>query len=254
MTVSMPPWSTPATPRRSLQPWPQHGLTLTAILLTHHHADHIGGVPELLARMPGAGVRPAQRRHRRRDASARRRRPRQRARARTSSCACWTCPAIRSATSPTCARRRACTGCSAAIRCLPAAAAACSKARRRRWRLRSASWRRCRRTRKVFCAHEYTLANLRFAQAVEPGNAALALRVRDGERQARARAADGAVEHRAGEGDQSVPALPGAGDRRTVAAGKLAGAAPVRRLRPARVEEYVLTRRCATVEHMRTRH
>jgi hydroxyacylglutathione hydrolase len=27
----------------------QHHLTLTAILLTHHHADHIGGVPALLA-------------------------------------------------------------------------------------------------------------------------------------------------------------------------------------------------------------
>jgi hydroxyacylglutathione hydrolase len=30
---------------------------------------------------------------------------------------------------------------------------------------------------QVFCAHEYTLANLRFAQAVEPGNAALAERI-----------------------------------------------------------------------------
>lgn len=27
-----------------------HGLTLTAILLTHHHADHIGGVPQLLSK------------------------------------------------------------------------------------------------------------------------------------------------------------------------------------------------------------
>jgi hydroxyacylglutathione hydrolase len=26
----------------------QHGLALTAILLTHHHADHVGGVPQLL--------------------------------------------------------------------------------------------------------------------------------------------------------------------------------------------------------------
>lgn len=32
------------------------GLTLTAILLTHHHADHIGGVGELAARFPAADI------------------------------------------------------------------------------------------------------------------------------------------------------------------------------------------------------
>jgi hydroxyacylglutathione hydrolase len=29
---------------------------------------------------------------------------------------------------------------------------------------------------KVYCGHEYTLANIKFARAVEPGNEALALR------------------------------------------------------------------------------
>ena len=29
-----------------------HGLSLAAILLTHHHADHVGGVPELLRHFP----------------------------------------------------------------------------------------------------------------------------------------------------------------------------------------------------------
>lgn len=32
---------------------------------------------------------------------------------------------------------------------------------------------------KVYCAHEYTLSNLRFAQAAEPGNAAITTRMRD---------------------------------------------------------------------------
>ncbi|TFW11288.1 hydroxyacylglutathione hydrolase [Massilia arenosa] len=37
----------------------EHGLTLTAILLTHHHADHVGGVPDLLkhANVPVFGPR-----------------------------------------------------------------------------------------------------------------------------------------------------------------------------------------------------
>ena len=34
----------------------QRGLELTAVLQTHHHHDHIGGTPELLRRWPGARV------------------------------------------------------------------------------------------------------------------------------------------------------------------------------------------------------
>ena len=34
----------------------ERGLELCAILHTHHHHDHIGGTPELLARWPGAAV------------------------------------------------------------------------------------------------------------------------------------------------------------------------------------------------------
>ena len=40
-----------------VQTWlEEQGLTLTAVLQTHHHADHIGGTPELLLRWPDAEV------------------------------------------------------------------------------------------------------------------------------------------------------------------------------------------------------
>ena len=67
---------------------------------------------------------------------------------------------------------------------------------------------------RVYCGHEYTLANLRFALAVEPGNAALwdAAGARAGE--ARARRAHAAVDDRRGARHQSVPARGDAGGAR----------------------------------------
>lgn len=40
----------PGEPQAVLQALAQHGLTLAAILVTHHHPDHVGGVAELHAR------------------------------------------------------------------------------------------------------------------------------------------------------------------------------------------------------------
>ncbi len=46
----------PAEAAPVLEALEQQGLTLTAILNTHHHGDHVGGNRELLARFPAAAV------------------------------------------------------------------------------------------------------------------------------------------------------------------------------------------------------
>ncbi|MBS0382897.1 MAG: hydroxyacylglutathione hydrolase [Proteobacteria bacterium] len=46
----------PGEARPVLRALEQDGLALTAILLTHHHADHIGGASELAERFPDAAI------------------------------------------------------------------------------------------------------------------------------------------------------------------------------------------------------
>ena len=155
-----------------------HGLTLTAILLTHHHADHIGGVPALLRRFPVPVFGPRG-------------------------------DGIDAVTDPLdegdlitvpglglelgvlevpghtlghiayvrktpglhwlfCGDTLFAGGCGRLFEGTPAQMAASLE------KLAALP-----EDTEVYCAHEYTLSNLRFALAVEPGNEALALRMRD---------------------------------------------------------------------------
>ena len=79
--------------------------------------------------------------------------------------------AIRAATSSTTSRRRAPR--SSATRCLPWGAGACSKARRRRCGARCRRFCKWPDDTRIYCAHEYTQSNARFALTVEPQNRSL---------------------------------------------------------------------------------
>ncbi|MFL6660481.1 MAG: hydroxyacylglutathione hydrolase [Massilia sp.] len=152
------------------------GLALTAILLTHHHADHIGGVPALLAHahVPVLGPR--------HDGIAAVTVP-------LDEGASFTVPGLdlglRVMEVP-----GHTLGHIAYVRTTPGAhwlfcgdtlfAGGCGRlfegtpAQMRHSLARLAA---LPEDTAVFCAHEYTLANLRFALAVEPDNAALAQRM-----------------------------------------------------------------------------
>lgn len=151
-------------------------LRLTAILLTHHHADHIGGVPALLDQweVPVFGPR-------------------------NDGIACVTHPLIQG-------DRVEVPGLDLALEVLDVPGHTLGHIAYVR-RADGADWLFCGDTlfgagcgrlfegtptqmmdslarlaalpgqTLVYCAHEYTLSNLRFAQAVEPGNAALDERV-----------------------------------------------------------------------------
>ena len=56
---------------------------------------------------------------------------------------------------------------------LPAGAASYSKVLRSKWLTHWKNWPICRTKPLVYCGHEYTLNNIRFARVVEPGNQAL---------------------------------------------------------------------------------
>jgi len=156
----------------------EHGLALTAILLTHHHADHIGGVPDLLARFPVPVYGPPN-------------------------------DGIAAVTHPLSEGERVTLpelgleldvldvpghtlGHIAYVRRTPGLhwlfcgdtlfAGGCGRLFEGTPEQMAASLGKLAtlpEDTEVYCAHEYTLSNLRFAQAVEPGNEALALRVKD---------------------------------------------------------------------------
>jgi hydroxyacylglutathione hydrolase len=154
-----------------------HGLVLTAILLTHHHADHIGGVPRLLQHYPVPVFGPEN------DGIAA-------VTQRLAEGGGFMVPGldlhlrvldvpghtkghiayVRDGAEPWvfCGDTLFAGGCGRLFEGTPEQMTASLG---KLSALPGAT--------KVFCAHEYTLSNLRFALAVEPGNEALQQRMRD---------------------------------------------------------------------------
>ena len=187
------------------------GWKLTDILVTHHHADHTGGIAELkkkyncrvVAPKAEAAKNPAGRRDRERGRQGQRRQShRQRDR---------DARPHRAATSPIwfhgdklafAGDTLFSIGCGRVIEGTP-----------------EMMWASLKKLRdlpgdtRVYCGHEYTLANIKFAQTIEPDNAALKARAARGGQTDRRRSVDHPDHDRRGEGGQSVPARRRAGGR-----------------------------------------
>ena len=145
----------------------REGLTLVAILATHHHPDHVGGIAELVAmkKVPVFGPKgepiPALTNPVGQDDKVRFPRWRR-------NLPCWTFGHTRAHVAYYGLGSRFCGDTLFAC-----AAGASSRARPPR------CWIAYQRAAlpdetKVYCGHEYTLANIRFARAVDPHNAVLA--------------------------------------------------------------------------------
>jgi hydroxyacylglutathione hydrolase len=179
----------------------REGLSLASILVTHHHADHQGGVPELLAHYPAEVFGPAA------ESITGISRPLLAAR--------------RSASRPVTVEFQViavpghtlghiayygagCLFCGDTLfaggcgRLFEGTAAQMADSLARLAALPDET--------AVYCAHEYTQANLRFALAVEPGNRGCKA-ARRRSRGARQRLGDGAFDDRDREGEQPLPAL-----------------------------------------------
>ncbi len=59
---------------------------------------------------------------------------------------------------------------------------------------------------QIYCGHEYTAANIKFAQTIEPNNKALAAREAEATKQISDGRADHSRHHRRREGRKSLPA------------------------------------------------
>ena len=158
-----------ATPRRCSRGSTRTASQLSAILATHHHADHVGGVRGALRALRRARVRACARDDSAAHARARRRRPHRRARASTSRSRVLDIPGHTAGHIAYFGVAAATRCCSAATRCSPRGCGRLFEGTPEQMWRRLSKLAALPRGTRVYCGHEYTLANLRFARGGRAG-------------------------------------------------------------------------------------